>query len=31
MPIEMVQMSQGRNMSEFSEAWNEAVARGMQN
>jgi hypothetical protein len=30
MPVEMVEMSQGRNMAEFSEAWNDAVARGMQ-
>jgi hypothetical protein len=30
MPVEMVQMSEGRNVAEFSEAWNEAVARGWQ-
>lgn len=30
LPVEMVEMSQGRNMAEFSEAWNEAMARGMQ-
>lgn len=30
MPVEMVEMSQGRNMAEFSQAWNDAVARGMQ-
>lgn len=30
MPVEMVQMSQGRSVPEFAEAWAEAVARGMQ-
>lgn len=29
MPIEMVEMSQGRSMVEFREAWDEAVGGGM--
>lgn len=29
MPLEMIEMSQGRSMEEFREVWEEAVARGM--
>ncbi|WVW85072.1 hypothetical protein I302_107108 [Kwoniella bestiolae CBS 10118] len=29
MPLEMIELSQGRNMQEFKEAWDEAVAGGM--
>nr|XP_018261999.1 cytoplasmic protein [Kwoniella dejecticola CBS 10117]OBR84157.1 cytoplasmic protein [Kwoniella dejecticola CBS 10117] len=29
MPIEMIELSQGRNMQEFKEAWDEALAQGM--
>ncbi|KAK4689683.1 hypothetical protein P7C73_g418, partial [Tremellales sp. Uapishka_1] len=30
MPVEMIEMSQGRSMGEFREAWEEAVANGMR-
>ncbi|WWC71089.1 uncharacterized protein I206_105042 [Kwoniella pini CBS 10737] len=29
MPIELIEFSQGRNVQEFKEAWNEALAQGM--
>ncbi|WWD18786.1 hypothetical protein CI109_103241 [Kwoniella shandongensis] len=29
MPLEMIEMGEGRNMAEFKEAWDEAVAAGM--
>ncbi|OCF75495.1 cytoplasmic protein [Kwoniella mangroviensis CBS 8886] len=29
MPLEMIELSQGRNMQEFKDAWDEAVAQGM--
>ncbi|KAK8858893.1 hypothetical protein IAR55_003124 [Kwoniella newhampshirensis] len=29
MPLEMIEMGEGRNMAEFKEAWEEAVAAGM--
>jgi hypothetical protein len=29
MPLEMIEMSQGRSMEEFRDAWQDAVARGM--
>ena len=29
MPLEMIEMSQGRSLEEFTEAWQDAVARGM--